>query len=187
MISIMRACGLLRELSRENPPKRWRTKALCHFPSALCVHSVSEDEPPHRGHNVSERTWSQRWRRLYFAPSWHGPPLMDYLGLTSAVSCDESVQKHLGPHSSYWLAVISWKQTLVGVCCGKTSAQRLLLFSVWKVSFSSPLFSQEGRVGKLEWLNRKFLIALLKESESSQYIRFGISFNMDLPLLLVWL
>lgn len=39
---------------------------------------------------------------------------MDYLSLTWAVSCDESVQSHLGPHQSYCLAVIGCKPTLTG-------------------------------------------------------------------------
>lgn len=39
---------------------------------------------------------------------------MDYLELTWGVSCDESVQSHLGPHQSYCLAVIGRKLTLTG-------------------------------------------------------------------------
>ena len=39
---------------------------------------------------------------------------MDYLRLTRGVSCDESVQSHLGPQQSYCLAVIGCKPTLTG-------------------------------------------------------------------------
>lgn len=59
MISIICACGLLRELGRENPQKGEEKRPCVIFQAlSVCISSLREEHifTPHRGHNVSERS-----------------------------------------------------------------------------------------------------------------------------------
>lgn len=60
---------------------------------------------------------------------------MDYLQLTWGVSCDESVQSHLGAPVELLPGCYRLKADTDGGCCDKTSALRCFLFNICKCEF----------------------------------------------------
>lgn len=141
-------------------PSQVRINSCIIFKQALCAARLwgcTQSGACERGHNVFKRSRNPDINRAQEKPLFCSRltqrPWWITCGWPPGVSCDESVQNHLGPPSSYWLAVISWKQTLMGYVVAKHQHQDCFCLTFSRVllllfSFSGGKSWKAGLVGQ---------------------------------------